>query len=92
MKRAIIFALALVMLVGVLAACGDKTPETTTPAGTTTTTTTPAATTTTPAVTTTITTPAYSTVPYEDQDPTIGEDDVYLGGGIMGPIDENPNG
>ena len=92
MKKTLIFVLVLVMLVGVFAACGDKTPETTTPAGTTTTTT-PAATTTTPAVTTTtITTPAYSTVPYEDQDPTIGEEDVYLGGGIMGPIDENPNG
>ena len=29
MKKALVFVLALILLVGVLAACGDKTPETT---------------------------------------------------------------
>ena len=73
MKKALVFVLALILLVGVLAACGDKTPETTTPAGTTTTTT-PAGgdATTTP----TVTDPTQGDLTMSgvaDTDPTLGE-------------------
>ena len=98
MKKALIFVLALVLLVGVLAACGGKEdPTTNKPAVTTTApkgtepkTTEPKATT---AVTTTeeveVTTAPYDKVEGITRDPVnAGEFDGDI---FEGPIDSNPN-
>jgi predicted small lipoprotein YifL len=99
MKKALIFVLALVLLVGVLAACGGKeVPTTNKPAVTTTApkgtepkTTAPKTTTT--AVTTTeeveVTTAPYDKVEGITRDPVnAGEFDGDI---FEGPIDSNPN-
>ena len=100
MKKALIFVLALVLLVGVLAACGDKKPAETTAGKPAVTTTAPKGTEpktttakTTPAATTTeeveVTTATYDRVEGITRDPeSAGE---YNGDVFEGPIDSNPN-
>ena len=104
MKKALIFVLALVLMVGVFAACGDKEEPTTAgkPAVTTTapkggeTTTAPKGnqtTVTTEGETTTEevieTTEAYTKVDGIERDPAAAGE--YTGEGFEGPLDPNPN-
>lgn len=100
MKKALIFVLALVLLVGVFAACGGNEEQTSgNPPATTTTqkkgeTTTPKKTDETTTSTTVseevdITTEPYTKVVGITRDPSeVGE---YTGGGYEGPLDPNPN-
>ena len=98
MKKALIFVLALVLLVGVFAACGDKKPaETTGPATTQGTTekpttekpTTEKPTTETPTTETPTTEEVFSTVPYDPMEPgNTPEGEIP---GFEFPIDPNPN-
>ena len=93
MKKALIFVLALVLLVGVFAACGDKKPaETTGPAttqGTTEKPTTEKPTTETPTTETPTTEEVFSTVPYDPMEPgNTPEGEIP---GFEFPIDPNPN-
>ena len=92
MKKALIFVLALVLLVGVFAACGDKPAETTGPAttqGTTEKPTTEKPTTETPTTETPTTEEVFSMVPYDPMEPgNTPEGEIP---GFEFPIDPNPN-